>query len=70
MTKRILTDAEASDINRLRAWFPDSAAIAAWGGPAFRFPFSESTFEEDCRWRDMATFVLRDSDGFTEAFGQ
>ena len=70
MTKRILTDAEASDIKQLMTWFPDSTAIAAWGGPAFRFPFTESTFREDCHWGDMASFVLRDEDGLTEAFGQ
>lgn len=70
MTKRILTDAQASDISQLMTWFSDSAAIAAWGGPAFRFPFTESSFHKDCRWPDMASFVLRDDDGLTEAFGQ
>lgn len=70
MTRRILTNAQASDIGQLMTWFPDSAAIAEWGGPAFRFPFTESSFNEDCRWRDMATFVLRDDDGLMEAFGQ
>jgi ribosomal-protein-alanine N-acetyltransferase len=70
MANRVLTDAEASDIKQLMAWFPDSAATAAWGGPRFRFPFTESIFHEDCHWREMASLVLRDDDGFTEAFGQ
>lgn len=66
-----LAEAARADLDGLMRWFPDAAATRNWGGPNFRFPFTASTFREDCRWPEMASFVAR-MPGETQpvAFGQ
>jgi ribosomal protein S18 acetylase RimI-like enzyme len=66
----VLERAANDDIDELMAWFPDAKAIKVWGGPHFRYPFSRDTFHDDCRWRDMATFCVRDPQERFTAFGQ
>ena len=51
-------------------WFPDARSVLEWGGPQFRYPFTEDTFRDDCHWGRMATFRLSDPDGRFVAFGQ
>lgn len=58
------------DIEQLMRWFPDAHAVANWGGPKFRFPFTRRTFVEDCRLGDMTSYCLRDPDDKMTAFGQ
>ena len=58
------------DIDQLMRWFPDAHAVAIWGGPKFRFPFTRRTFVEDCRFGDMTSYCLRDPDDNMTAFGQ
>ena len=65
-----LMEATEQDLRELMAWFPDAQSVLAWGGPKFRFPFTEDTFRRDCHWGKMATFRLDDPDGTFAAFGQ
>ena len=59
-----------ADIDELMTWFPDANAVDIWGGPKFRYPFDRKTFHEDCRWQDIPTYCLRNSDNGLAAFGQ
>lgn len=51
-------------------WFPDAHATTVWGGPGFRFPFSEATFREDARIDSLASRALHDDRGNFVGFGQ
>ena len=59
-----------SDIDELMGWFPDASSIDIWGGPAFRFPFSQESFHADCRWKEYSSYCLRNTAGDFAAFGQ
>lgn len=63
-----LEKASRQQLLALMAWLPDERACRQWGGPAFRYPFSEQTFLEDCRWQELPSYVLLD--GELRAFGQ
>ena len=56
----VLDRAGAGDLAELRSWFDDQRAVRSWGGPNFRYPFTEKSFVEDCHWPDMASFCLRE----------
>ena len=62
----------ASDgvIDEIMAWFPDAESVDIWGGPAFRFPFTATSFREDLRLDLMASWALRGPRGELAAFGQ
>jgi ribosomal protein S18 acetylase RimI-like enzyme len=64
-----LVPATTSDVDVLMRWFPTADAIAQWGGPRFRFPFTRQTFLEDCHWTAMPSRVLRHGSDLL-AFGQ
>lgn len=66
-TLRAATD---EDIEELRRWFANAADVDRWGGPKFRFPFTEETFASDCCLNIMKSFSLADSAGAMVAFGQ
>ena len=66
----VLVEATEQDLGELMRWFSDADSVLEWGGPAFRFPFSEETFRKDCYWGRMASFRLSDPDGQFAAFGQ
>jgi ribosomal protein S18 acetylase RimI-like enzyme len=65
-----LDAAVEADIDELMTWFPDSHSVSIWGGPGFRYPFDRESFQTDCRWRDFASFCLRNQNGEVAAFGQ
>ena len=65
-----LVDAKHDDMRQLMTWFRTAKAVNEWGGPVFRFPFTEETFRRDCHWGKMATFRLNDPEGSFAAFGQ
>ena len=69
-TDLLLKNAQSVHIDAMMSWFPDADSIAHWAGPVFRFPFSRETFHKDCRWRDMASYVLVDERDSIQAFGQ
>ena len=58
------------DIKHLMSWFPDKRSVDIWGGPTFRYPFTQESFEEDVLWREMDTYSLVDPSGDMLAFGQ
>jgi ribosomal protein S18 acetylase RimI-like enzyme len=55
---------------QLMSWFVDAADCRTWGGPDFRFPFTESSFREDSRIERQPSWALVDSDLALAAFGQ
>jgi len=54
----------------LMSWFTDRASTQVWGGPEFRFPFTEATFRVDAKLASLATRMLVVGDGRLAAFGQ
>ena len=65
-----LSEATEGDLQELMSWFPDARSVLEWGGPDFRFPFTQETFRDDCHWGRMAAFRLTDPDGAFAGFGQ
>lgn len=61
---------EWHQLPQLMSWFPDKASCRTWGGPEFRYPFDEPTFQEDSRIRSLPSWSLAGSDGSLSAFGQ
>lgn len=51
-------------------WFPDGASVRQWGGPDFRFPFTEETFRKDVRLDDVPAWEIVSTDGALLAFGR
>ena len=66
----ILALAADADFDEVMSWFPDAESVDIWGGPRFRYPFTGETFRADCRVDLMTSYVLRNQDGRTAAFGQ
>lgn len=52
------------------SWFPDELSCHIWGGPDFRFPFTEATFREDAKLASLPTWALVADDGTLAGFGQ
>lgn len=65
-----LSEATDDDVDELMRWFPDKWSVAIWGGPDFRFPFTQKTFAEDCGLDVMRSYALEDESGDMVAFGQ
>lgn len=65
-----LERATPDHLRRIMAWFPDRNGCLLWGGPQFRYPFTEASFLEDARLHDLPSFVLVDAGGRQLAFGQ
>ena len=65
-----LAEVTAQDLPELMSWFRNARSVMEWGGPAFRYPFTEETFRKECHWGKMASFHLEDPDGRFAAFGQ
>ncbi len=59
-----------SRLPELMTWFPDKTALQTWGGPEFRFPFTEATFREDAKLASLPTWALIEDGGAFAAFGQ
>ncbi len=57
-------------VPELMSWFPDRASCLVWGGPEFRFPFTEATFRIDAKLASLATRMLVLEDNRLVAFGQ
>ena len=61
---------DESHLPELMTWFPDETALQTWGGPEFRFPFTETTFREDAKLKSLPTWALFQDRGLFAAFGQ
>ena len=57
-------------LRQMMAWFPNGASCALWGGPEFRYPFTEATFVADSRCDKLPTYSLVGDDGTLLGFGQ
>lgn len=64
------TPAGDGDMDILMTWFSTKTEVDVWGGPGFRYPYTQETFRTDCHWPEMASYCLRDSDAALCAFGQ
>jgi len=51
-------------------WFRNADETRTWGGPPFRFPFTEATFREDAKLTSLATWSLVEGEDTLAAFGQ
>lgn len=65
-----LSRSKGQHLREMMHWFPDRAACTAWGGPRFRFPFTEETFIEDACWRTLPSYSLLGTAGQLLGFGQ
>lgn len=57
-------------LRTLQAWFPDARSLRQWGGPQFRYPFTDVTFKEDMRWQSIPAYSLLDDENGLIGFGQ
>jgi ribosomal protein S18 acetylase RimI-like enzyme len=53
----VLRAATSDDLVDMMSWFPDAASCRIWGGPEFRFPFSEQSFQADSRFAALPSYV-------------
>ncbi len=51
-------------------WFDGEASIKAWGGPSFRYPYSEASFLDDMCWGTLDSFSLLTEHDELAGFGQ
>ncbi len=58
-----------SRLPELMSWFRNADELRTWGGPPFRFPFTDATFREDAKLSSLPTWSLVE-DGQLAAFGQ
>lgn len=65
-----LEPAEDEQLATLMSWLPDRWQCLKWGGPQFRYPFTEQTFFEDCRWRELPSHALVNAERELLGFGQ
>lgn len=61
---------DGSHLTELMTWFTDITSLQTWGGPQFRFPFTEASFREDLNLQSLPTWALVQDDGALAAFGQ
>lgn len=65
-----LVPATDDHVSEIMGWFPDRRSCQIWGGPEFRFPFTDLTFLEDTRHRELPSYGLVDADDRPIGFGQ
>lgn len=65
-----LVPATHDHLRQIMEWFPDQHSCAIWGGPQFRFPFTELTFFEDARVDVLPSYALVENDTLIVGFGQ
>jgi ribosomal protein S18 acetylase RimI-like enzyme len=51
-------------------WFPNRESCQVWGGPEFRFPFTQDSFREDAKVASLPSWALVGSDRTLAGFGQ
>ena len=66
----VLHPFDSARVPELMRWFDDREATQVWGGPEFRFPFTEASFREDAKIASLPTRMLVAEDGRLVAFGQ
>jgi ribosomal protein S18 acetylase RimI-like enzyme len=66
----ILVPATRSHLRQIMPWFPSAHACLVWGGVAFRFPFTDESFAQDCAIDQLPSYALLDASGDLRGFGQ
>jgi ribosomal protein S18 acetylase RimI-like enzyme len=66
----MLVPATKEHLKAMLSWFPDRLSVVTWGGPEFRFPFTEQSFYEDSWAASLASCALVEDSGELLAFGQ
>jgi ribosomal protein S18 acetylase RimI-like enzyme len=61
---------EYSWLPELMSWFSDQESCQVWGGPEFRFPFTEASFRDDAKLDSLPSWALIGDDGMLAGFGQ
>ena len=65
----LLLRATKNHLQNMMGWFPDHQSCRDWGGPDFRFPFTEQSFFEDSRIEAVPSYAYSEN-GVLLAFGQ
>lgn len=65
-----LTPPSHDHLVEIMSWFPDRESCETWGGPQFRYPFTESSFVEDLRLDETTSLCLLGEDDELLGFGQ
>jgi ribosomal protein S18 acetylase RimI-like enzyme len=53
-----LIEATREHLLQMRSWFPSQDSCRIWGGPEFRFPFTEQTFLADSKYAEFPSYAL------------
>jgi ribosomal protein S18 acetylase RimI-like enzyme len=61
---------QPAELRELMSWFPEAAGCRAWGGPEFRHPFTEDSFQADAKLQQLPSWSLLNDDRSLCAFGQ
>lgn len=61
---------DVSQLPELMSWFPDRRSCETWGGPHFRFPFTDASFREDAKLDSLPSWALVPESGALAGFGQ
>jgi ribosomal protein S18 acetylase RimI-like enzyme len=64
-----LVHAAEAHLAQLMRWFPDQRSCAVWGGPEFRYPFTDQSFREDIRC-NLPSYALIGNNQELLGFGQ
>lgn len=65
-----LVPADVEHLKILKTWFQDESSARQWGGPLLKYPFSDTTFQEDISWQKMSNWSLLDEASELTGFGQ
>jgi len=65
----VLRTATRDDLLAMMSWFPDCRSCRIWGGPEFRYPFTEQSFQDDARLEVVPSYVYA-TDRTLIGFGQ
>ena len=65
-----LTTSTIEHVQQMLGWFTSKHQLQSWGGPQFRYPFSQQSFIEDIKLDALASYSLTDAQGNCVAFGQ
>jgi ribosomal protein S18 acetylase RimI-like enzyme len=66
----LLVAATPAHVRAMMDWFPSRRACIEWGGPEFRFPFTEETFVADTRLSALSSWSFVNDSGESIGFGQ
>lgn len=53
-----LVEVTPGQVREMMTWFADRRSCQMWGGPEFRFPYTEATFLEDMRRNELPSYAL------------